>query len=288
MVQEITESRFDQPVESIQTDPFTAERIGQSINLRNKNEVKLDSVPSALVGADGSIMFSAGDNFTIAQANTNRSARLGFDLPVDPATLVPASRRSGLDAYTDQLIKSVSGDDKLVNKFDRFGLPYNVTETDNKVTYKEYGKLLNNIAQRKDLSEGEKVYVWTKLNGNEGKTYKMSTEGANPNVVDTIMPWDTGHAVLHGGAKDGYHVPMVNMTNDQAINAITENERSEGKKHGPIAGAVRWAAGVVTGTGEINRGDFNASVAQVAALRALKSEGFSGYAREWNARFVKH
>lgn len=272
-------------------DPFDHYRLAALTSTKsdsNRTPLTDASVPNATV--DGQfIEFSGSKQFEIAENKKITASKLGFNFPTNPDTLVrDPARRHDLENYSKQLIGTVTGEETLEVKYDSTGLPYDVQSRDMNLTYREYGQLLNKISENKNLTEAEKVFVWSKLNNGADKLYKTSTEGANPQVIDSIMPWDTGHAILQGGIGDGYHVPLANLSEAEARNVITEHERNEGKKFGPIGQTARWVLGVVTGTGEINRGDFYASINQVAALRALKQEGFAGYAREWNERFVQH
>ena len=100
------------------------------------------------------------------------------------------------------------------------------------------------------------------------------------------MPWDVGHALLKGGFRDGYHVPMANLSAEAASAAIYVHELNEGTGKGFINQFGRYVLGELRGV-RLNTGDMAASEGQVAALREYKKHGFTGYAKEWRRQFLE-
>lgn len=249
--------------------------------MAGENEIEIALIPQAV---DEPVEDNLQE-FRIPMPTQTTQRGLGFEFPTDPYQHVPAERQKELNKWTDDLISSVTGNDVTHQIPTEFGL-HEYTQKD-KLTYREYGQLLNKIAQRNDLTEMEKVYMWTHLNAGNGNKYQASTEGANPAVIDSIRSGDTGHCILHAGARDQYHGQMANLTEAEAHERIMENERNEGWKTSTFHGVARKALGVVLGFGDINPGDYQSSANQATALRAMKAEGFSGYAREWNRLFVQ-
>jgi hypothetical protein len=246
------------------------------------------AVPESTVTANAIYFQGDGEHSEVSAAGgVPQQQGLGFEFPTNPYEHVPQERQKELNKLTEDLIGSVTGNEVTHQIMTDFG-PQEYTTKDNRINYREYGQLLNDIAKRDDLTEMEKLYVWTHLNSLNGDKYKSSTEGANPAVVDSIMPWDTGHCILNGGARDQYHGQMANMTPEEADARIMENERNEGWKTSFVHGMARKVIGIVTGVGDINSGDYHSSTHQATALRAMKAEGFSGYAREWNRLFVQN
>jgi len=211
-----------------------------------------------------------------------------LDIPGDPAKVVPAERQKSIDQAVRLMEDAFANNKQGPAHYEGAGHYRTNTLSDGKVDFAEYGKILLQIANRKDWTEPEKLYAWTRLNGDEGSRYSISTEHTNPKTLDSFRGgWDPYHAFLKAGARDGYHGPMFSMDQEDANRVIEQHEKEEMTSGGWLRNSLRWGAGLMLGGKDgINEGDVQASQAQAAALRQMRMDGFIGYATEWNKRFV--
>lgn len=151
--------------------------------------------------------------------------------------------------------------------------------------FNEFGETLTRISRMTDLTEREKVFLWDNIMKRRDTDYGTSTDGSRSAVRDSINPWDVGHALLKVGFRDGYHVPMANLSAEAASAAIYAHELNEGTGKGFVNELGRYVVGQVLGV-KLNTGDIAASEGQVAALREYKKHGFAGYAKEWRRQFL--
>jgi hypothetical protein len=211
-----------------------------------------------------------------------------LDIPGDPTKVVPVERRHSIDQAVRSMEDAFAHNQKEPGHYEGVGHYRTNTHNDGKIDFAEYGKILLEIANRKDWTEPEKLYAWTRLNGDEGARYCISATHANQKVLDSFRgEWDPYHAFLKAGARDGYHGPMSRMTEEESNRVILQHEKDEMTSGTWLRNTLRWGAGLVLGGKDgINEGDIQASQAQAAALRQCRIEGFIGYANEWNKRFV--
>jgi hypothetical protein len=211
-----------------------------------------------------------------------------MDLPGDPAKLVPVERQKVIDQAVRSMEDAFAHNEKMPGQHEGRGDYQTNTLNDGTIDFREYGKLLFEIANQKDWTEPEKLYAWTRLNGDEGTRYTISTEHSTEKTLDSFRgSWDPYHAFLKAGARDGYHGPMFSMDEEDSSRLIEKHEIEEMTAGNWLRRTARWGAGLVLGGKDgINEGDIQASRAQAAALRQMRADGFIGYATEWNKRFV--
>lgn len=150
--------------------------------------------------------------------------------------------------------------------------------------FTEIGKMMDNIAGRKDLSELEKMKLWTDVRSGL-PNLNIKNHDENPKMIDSWHgakdPW---HALLR--LDDTYHAgKLINMSKADADKAILAHEDgTDDTKRSPTKQLMFDIALKVFG---INQGDVEASRGQLEALRALQRNGkFEDYANEWKKQFV--
>jgi hypothetical protein len=181
-------------------------------------------------------------------------------LPFNPYSGVSASRQSELDNYAVALMDRYAGDGSI--------------------NFTEFGTMLYDIL-RTSLNTNERCNVWTTIASLKEK-YSISNVGLKEDNFDSFRPSTShGHVVI--GFNDGYHCPLAMLSIDEAFDRIVEHENNEG---GIVGGVARGIIGTLNGNGSFNSGDATASLNQVRALRKFLEGGFSGYASEWNLRFL--
>lgn len=223
-------------------------------------------------GADKSLQaFDKGGKFEIAGLPTKDAGDQKKETgegEKPPAVKLPADF-SSIPAERQKQIKTMA-EDMLKGK----------TETN----FTEIGKMMDNIAGRKDLSELEKMKLWTDVRtGLPNLNIKNHDE--NPKMIDSWHgakdPW---HALLR--LDDTYHAgKLINMSKADADKAIIAHEDgTDDTKRSPGKQLMFDIALKVFG---INQGDVEASRGQLEALRALQRNGkFEDYATEWKKQFV--
>jgi YD repeat-containing protein len=146
---------------------------------------------------------------------------------------------------------------------------------DGPIDFCGFADLMDDITNMKDLTENEKVNVWTTIAAKRGNGVPFSTDCANPEVLDTFNPnTDIWHAII--GFTDGYHAPMAHMSNAEV-----------GLRIGVHEGLGQGADQLRVGPGaQVNRGDMKASSYQVTSLKAFLKDGWAGYANNWRHFFT--
>jgi hypothetical protein len=176
-------------------------------------------------------------------------------LPHNPFVDVPEWRQKQLDKVADDLMKK-----HIKNE---------------KIDFKGIADLMDDIAKNPGLTEREKTNVWSKVAQKRGADFPVSTDGANPDTLDSFNSNDVWHAVIT--FADGYHAPMAHDSPEDARKKIERHELA-----GQLADQLR--VGPFTGP---NKGDITASTYQVEALREFLKSGFSGYAQKWRENFTR-
>lgn len=150
--------------------------------------------------------------------------------------------------------------------------------------FTEIGKMMDTIAARKDLSELEKMKLWTDVrSGLPNLTIKNHDE--NPKMIDSWHgakdPW---HALLR--LDDTYHAgKLINMSKADADKAILAHEDGTDDTKRTTTNQIMF--NIALGVFGVNKGDVEASRGQLEALRALQRNGkFEDYANEWKKQFV--
>lgn len=150
--------------------------------------------------------------------------------------------------------------------------------------FTEIGKMMDTIASRKDLSELEKMKLWTDVrSGLPNLTIKNHDE--NPKMIDSWHgakdPW---HALLR--LDDTYHAgKLINMSKADADKAILAHEDGTDDTKRTTTNQIMF--NIALGVFGVNKGDVEASRGQLEALRALQRNGkFEDYANEWKKQFV--
>lgn len=197
-----------------------------------------------------------------------------------PITTIPFDSGAGLETWRKRQIEQRS--DKIIEEY----APRGAFNSKGSYDFKEFGDTLTRISKMTDLTEQEKAYLWDNIMGRRGKDYDASNHGSREVVRDSLMPWDVGHALLQGGFKDRYHVPLANLSPEAASREIYIHELNEGTGKGFINEFAHHVVSQIRGV-KLNTGDIAASEAQVAALRAYKERGFAGYAEVWRQGFLE-
>ncbi|MBI5173353.1 MAG: hypothetical protein SFV17_12755 [Candidatus Obscuribacter sp.] len=197
-----------------------------------------------------------------------------------PITTIPFDSGAGLESWRKKQIEQRS--DKIIEEY----APRGAFNSKGTYDFKEFGDTLTRISKMTDLTEQEKAYLWDNIMGRRGKDYNASNHGSREVVRDSLMPWDVGHALLQGGFKDRYHVPLANLSQEAASREIYIHELNEGTGKGFINEFGHHVVSQIRGV-KLNTGDIAASEVQVAALRAYKEHGFAGYAEVWRQGFLE-
>lgn len=189
---------------------------------------------------------------------------------------IPVGRQSEIDAIADEMLLPFSEN-----------APDEIRDKDGFLNFTEIGAMMDKIAQRQDLSEIEKCYLWSSLCQNiDDKDITVHDCDEAPEMIDSwVGRLDTAHAILP--FTDRYHAgKLFNMSPEDASATIVKHEDGSTAMEKPLYKAVPYMM-VLAAVG-INEGDINASEGQLKALRALMKNGqFSDYANEWKKQFVR-
>jgi hypothetical protein len=196
-----------------------------------------------------------------------------------PIVQIPFNSAEGIEPWRRKQIEQRGT--KIIDEY----APKSLANSKGVYDFNEFGDTLTRISRMTDLTEREKAFLWDNIMKRRDTDYSTSTDGSRSWVRDSIMPWDVGHALLKGGFRDGYHVPMANLSAEAASAAIYVHELNEGTGKGFVNEFGRYVVGQVLGV-KLNTGDMAASEGQVAALREYKKHGFAGYAKEWRRQFL--
>lgn len=195
------------------------------------------------------------------------------DARFNPHADMPAERKQMLDDQLKDMCKLYANDK-------------------NEISMAQHGKLLQELAGRKDLTEHDKLYMLGQLvhdynNTKEGKggTYRLTSEGADPAILNDFAKDRLRHQVIEP-TNDGYHSDLANGSWDDAVKGINQHEGLFKQ----IRNAGRAVIGKEGGGTGFNYGDATASMHQVAAIMNARAGGqwnMQKYADEWNKRFLK-
>jgi hypothetical protein len=209
---------------------------------------------------------------------------------------IDVERKAELDDVTDQLIIDHATTEEV---WRRRGDGKFVFRTVLELGHDDVANILQEI-DCSDISEDEKLYIYHQLahgkevpnaldrflmteppsgrsitlDSGEEATYAITTEGADPAVVNSDINGEgntSSHTVVH--VFDNYHVPKADLTPEEAAAEIQDKESNLKSK------LLRF--------GTINNGDVTASERSVALYREYAETGdFTVFAERWADFFV--
>lgn len=153
----------------------------------------------------------------------------------------------------------------------------NDTTGEDIINLDQFGKALIEIANMNDLTEREKALLWDSIMSKRGISYALSEkkQRKDQEKTENNIEFEPNLILLKNGFHDFYHAQLANLPPEDSSRRIYLQEMNKGNKvRGEIPDAQIAA-------------NIEASENQVAALRAYKAQGFSGYAMEWNRRFCQ-
>jgi hypothetical protein len=171
-----------------------------------------------------------------------------------------------------------------------------VAKPDGSLSLVDHGKIMDEIAQNKDLSEADKWYLYKQV-CNEERKGRNKDGGLIPGTQATRVLFDAAKptGLPESGKGDVVRHIIIDPTNDGYHGGLVYNGGSwrSGYMQGqwgihfhediekPIVNLFRGQ-----GIG-VDDGDEQASYRQLRALRAMQSGGFNAYSKAWNEGFAK-
>jgi len=163
---------------------------------------------------------------------------------------------------------------------------------EDRITHREFGQILDELAANPALSDLEKAYIWDYIADNKSVPdlnlgnlsvggnglYEVSNAGLDPSMIDSHWGRE-GNTANHTIVPftDDYHGRIGGPEGDHGV-AEQEISDTEGNKFKVPGTFIPYAAA--------NPGDEAASLATVDAFRSFRSDGFDGFAETWKERLV--
>lgn len=166
---------------------------------------------------------------------------------------------------------------------------------DGSLSLKDHGKIMQSIADNKNLSEADRWYLYKQVcklesegRDDDGRLipgtqkYRVLFDSEKPSGLPASGKGDVVHHIIIDPTNDSYHGGLVYGSSSMRAGymrgekGIFVHERIEK----PLVNLLR-------GEGLINHGDEEASFRQLKALRAMQQGGFKAYSQSWNDGFGK-
>jgi hypothetical protein len=167
---------------------------------------------------------------------------------------------------------------------------------DNSLSLRDHGKIMDSIAQNKDLSEADKWYLYKQV---------CRQEAGSRDSHGILIPGTHALRVLFDSEKP---TGLPESGKGDVVRHIIIDPTNDGYHGGLVYGSASWRSGYkkgeegihfheetekpwvnfVRGQGSgVDVGDEQASYRQLAALRAMQTGGFNAYSKTWNEGFAK-